>query len=554
MKMPRTLLVAFLLTQRIWCAELNPTDRFRAFDEELIEAAELLKLPGLSLAVVQDGNIIHRLKVGYSDLESKRPIADDNIFWLASVTKTFSAVMMLQYESEGRISLDDAVIKYPFVSVGFFPWRVGPNVRLKHVLSHTSEGTPGTSFVYHGGRYNFVYGVFQQMSGFKFPDAYHRELFERITEPLGMESTLPGVPGTNKVDLRARIVTPYNFDSAKQEFVVNRGAQNPGSAFASSGLLSSINDLAAYTKALDEERLLKKEFYKKMTSPFVNNRGEKLPYGMGWFTQTFAGVELHWAYGLGDSDSAILLRVPARKLSLIVLCNSSFGTGASRLGGGNALNSPFVTAFLKSFVFEKELEKGRVNYGGEIADISAELKRRLAKDKHSIYAEELLSQALTRLLAEREFKLPSSQSKALVELLYRISPETFKRYDPTICYLLSEHTGSNFDAAAELAEKSYRAAQRFHPWIAHSLAKRFEARGQMKKALKYFHSLADEAGFQEEGDTINACVALGKYYTEQKQFDKAREYIWRALIYNRQMGGNGESMLRQLEEVNRLDR
>lgn len=555
MMLLRAVLVLFSLTSLVWSAELNAADGLRAgaFDEEIIESAELLRLPGLSVAVVHDGAIIHRLKVGFSDLEGKKPIADDNIFWLASVTKSFSAVMLMQYESEGRLSLSDPLIKYPFASVGFFPQRVGANVRLKHVLSHTSEADPGTTFVYHGGRYNFVYGVFQQMSGLEFPGAYHQELFTRITKPLGLEATLPGFPNTNNVSHRARIVTPYRFDSSEQVFEVNRAAQNPGAAYPGSGLLSSVNDLAVYTTALDGERLLKNAAYTRMTAPFVNNRGEAMPYGMGWFTQTFAGVPLHWAYGLGDSDSAILLRVPMRKLSLIVLCNSSFATEPSRLGGGNALNSPFVIAFLKAFVFEKELGRNRVLYGAKVADISADLKRRLAKNPHPIYTEELLSQALTRTFVEKTFKLSSAQGESLTELLYQTNPDAFQKYDPTISYLLSQHTSVKLDEAADLAERSYRAAGRLHPWIAHDHAKRFEARGQKDKALQRFHTLADTPGFEEQGDKVDACAVLGKYYTDQRQFDKAREYLWRALIYRRQTGGNDSSILRQLEEVNSLD-
>jgi len=69
LKLIRTLLAAFFLTQQVWFAELNAAARFNAeaFDGEIIENAELLRLPGLSLAVVHDGAIIHRLNVGFAD-------------------------------------------------------------------------------------------------------------------------------------------------------------------------------------------------------------------------------------------------------------------------------------------------------------------------------------------------------------------------------------------------------------------------------------------------------------------------------------------------------
>src|SRR5687767_3546611 len=121
MKLIRTLLTAFFLAQQLWCAELGAATRFSAgaFDDEIIQTAELLRLPGLAVAVVHNGALIHRLNVGFSDLESKKPITDDSIFWLASVTKTFSATMLMQYEGEGRVSLNDPLIRYPFASVGF---------------------------------------------------------------------------------------------------------------------------------------------------------------------------------------------------------------------------------------------------------------------------------------------------------------------------------------------------------------------------------------------------------------------------------------------------
>src|SRR5215831_9963374 len=189
MKQAVAVAITALLSATIWAGEANierVSPNTQGFDREVTEWAQLLRLPGLSLAIVQDGTIVHRLRLGFADVESKRPVTDESIFWLASLTKTFSAVMMMQYQQEGRISLEDPLIQYPFTSVGFFPQRIDPSVELKHVLSHTSESTPGTAFVYNGGRYNFVYGVFQQMSGLKFPQAYTHELEMRIIQPLGL--------------------------------------------------------------------------------------------------------------------------------------------------------------------------------------------------------------------------------------------------------------------------------------------------------------------------------------------------------------------------------
>lgn len=549
------MLTAAFLSGSAWAEDSkveNVPTTMQSFDREVKACAELLRLPGLSLAVVKDGTIIHRLRLGVADLESKKPFDDESIFWLSSVTKTFSAVMMMQYEQEGRIALDDPLIKYPFTSVGFFPQRIVPSVQLKHVLSHTSESIPGTTFVYHGGRYNFIYGVFQVMSGLKFPEAYNRELETRIIQPLGLGGTLAGYPSTNKESVRARIVTPYSYDSARKEFTVNRGALNPGAAYPGSGLLSCIKDLAAYTSSFDENRLLPKASYQKMTSPFICNDGRASAYGLGWFVTDFNGAALHWAYGLGDSDSAILMRVPGRKLSMILLCNSSFATAPARLGGGNPFTSPFVVSFLKYFVCENDVALPEINYDGDVEKIRGSLLQRLAQKPRSICVSELLSQAQTRSFVEATFNTPTGQGEALTQLLFEFDREAFTKNDPAVFHLLSLHPGPALDDAFRLAVESYQAARRFHPWILYSIAKRFEAKGDTDNAMKYFHLLADTPGFEEEGEKVRACSSLARQYAKEGNLEKAREYFWRALVFTRQTGGNEAKILKELDELNKL--
>lgn len=541
-----TVLLAAFLGAHTWAEDVGDMMSVRpnaqAFDREVKEYAELLRLPGLSLAVVQDGSIVHRLRLGFSDVESRKPIADDSIFWLASVTKTFSAVMMMQYEQEGRLSLDDPLIEYPLTLI--YPQRVRADLRLKHVLSHTSEGTPGTAFVYNGARYNFIYGVFEQMTGLEFFEAYTRELNARIIQPLGLEATLPGFPDTNQNSLRARIVTPYSYDWEKHQFTVNRGALNPGRAYPGTGLLSCINDLAAYTTALDRDHLMTGSSYRKMTSPFMLNDGRPGDYGLGWFTTDFAGIRLHWAYGLGDSDSAILLRVPSRKLCLILLCNSTFATDPSRLGGGNPLTSPFIVAFLKRFVLGNDLDS--IDYAADPAKIRDGLNQRLAKDRHPIYSAELLSQAVTRTFTESAFKTPTHQGEALTKLLYEFDRNQFTKEYPVVFDLLLQHGGSGLDEASKLAVESYRASGHFHPWILSHIAKRFEAHGDMENALKYYRLLVDANGFEEAGEKIDAYRILARDWANQGDLEKARDYFWKAAVYTRQRGGNDTDILKEI--------
>src|SRR6476619_2498204 len=74
---------------------------------ERLLGAGLLGLPGSVAGVVRDGKLSLVQAEGFADLESRTPMRQDHIFFLASLTKTFTAVMMMQYVQEKKISLDD---------------------------------------------------------------------------------------------------------------------------------------------------------------------------------------------------------------------------------------------------------------------------------------------------------------------------------------------------------------------------------------------------------------------------------------------------------------
>jgi CubicO group peptidase (beta-lactamase class C family) len=158
----------------------------KAFEKQVCDAAEILRLPGFTLAVVKDGKVVERYMAGYSNLEKKTPVRSDDLFMIASVTKTMTANLLMQYEQEQKASMDDYVLNYRYVDIGFgWPYNIDPNVRIRHFLSQTSEDGPGNSFVYNGSRFNYMYGIFEKTGGHN-PDvdAYRLELQKRVLTPL----------------------------------------------------------------------------------------------------------------------------------------------------------------------------------------------------------------------------------------------------------------------------------------------------------------------------------------------------------------------------------
>src|SRR5262249_29714283 len=133
----------------------------------------------------------------------------DTRYRIASVSKPFAAVLVMQLVEQEKLSLD-APMKDFAIPAWFAPdparYRAQP-IFIRHVLSHTSEGVPGDSFSYNGNIYSDLTWVPGEVTRV----AYPRLLQERIFDPAGMDRTVPGhvKPGTAEL---AELAKPYRWD------------------------------------------------------------------------------------------------------------------------------------------------------------------------------------------------------------------------------------------------------------------------------------------------------------------------------------------------------
>jgi CubicO group peptidase (beta-lactamase class C family) len=493
--------VPFFATRPVLGTELPADDSLRS---NLRLSAGLLGLPGFVVGVVRDGKLSLVQADGFADLESRTPMRQDHIFYVASLTKTFTAVMMMQYVQEKKISLDDYVLDYPFLSVGFTSDRlIDPNVKLKHVLSHTSEGKPGDHFVYHGGRYNFVYGVFERISGnTNHYQACAQEFRKRIQEPLGLTSTLPGYPADKKDPRIPRITTPYFLDSGHKAATSDRGASGGTTLYPATGLLSTIDDLSKYMIALDENVLLSSESYAHLTTPYTLNDGRLSPYGLGWSTQKVGSHAVHWHYGYGDSYSALLVRLPDQKTSFIFLSNTGAASAPFLLGYGNLLTSPFAVAFLDS-VLPGVLSSADRDY----------------------------SQVFLVRYAETAFDRNRGEAKSLLRRLCSTAPARFHRADWAMICLLADLGDPAFSGEMGSLVEAYRGAGAFHPDISLAIADYYGKTGEQGQRDVFLRQIADRIGYGEEGATRAACVRLGTELLRSGKPEEGRRYLWMAARY-----------------------
>ena len=135
------LLVLTLLTP-IALGDERPADdaklklRLENLDKSIEDLRAVLKIPGISAAVVKEQKIIWLKGFGLADVENNLPATPQTPYRIASLTKTFASTLLMQLFEQDKLGLDDPMSKY---STHY----KDDKVKVRHVLSHTSEGTPG---------------------------------------------------------------------------------------------------------------------------------------------------------------------------------------------------------------------------------------------------------------------------------------------------------------------------------------------------------------------------------------------------------------------------
>ena len=296
-----------------------------------------LRIPAISAAVAKDGEIIWAKGFGYADLENGIEAGPDTPYHLASLTKTFASTLLLQLVEQGKVDLDAPLADFgvEFESEG--------TLTVRHVFSHTSEGIPGSFYRYSGNRFIAIGAVIKAASGKGFDEA----VWEGIIEPLGLENTATNVEDERFAGVHERLARPCRVDDSLEPVL---GAY-PNHFSASAGLISSATDVARYSIAIDEHRFVSAETQEKAFTPTLSNDGKPLPYGLGWFTQSFKGIRLIWHYGYWICNSSLIVKAPDLGLTFVVLANTDGLSKGFPLGNGDVFVSPAAMLFLREFVF-----------------------------------------------------------------------------------------------------------------------------------------------------------------------------------------------------------
>jgi CubicO group peptidase (beta-lactamase class C family) len=313
--------------------------------------------PGASMLVLRDGKVIFKKAYGLADLEANRKATPRTNYRLASVTKQFTAACILMLAERGRLSLDDSLTK-------FFPEFpiYGREIRVRHLLSHTSgvpayedlmpEGgepvldadvlailkktdkpyfSPGTQFSYSNPGYALLALIVEQASSFPFPEFLRKNIF------------VPLIMRGSHVNLRNPAPDKHRaFGYSKRNEGWERTDQSRTSyVLGDGGIYSSVEDLEHWIRAIEEAKLLNRGSLEQAMSAAVDARplgedraataraDDQLGYGFGWFVSHYRNMPAVWHGGSTIGFRNHILRLPEKRLTVIVLTNRNDADAAS---------------------------------------------------------------------------------------------------------------------------------------------------------------------------------------------------------------------------------
>jgi hypothetical protein len=131
---------------------------------------------------------------------------------------------------------------------------------------------------------------------------------------------------------------PYAIDGQKK---ASRTSYSATTLTPTSGLISTVDDVAKFDIGLKSGLVMQKE---TLAAAWKASGG---PHGIGWFVQSYNGENVVWQFGTGDNgSSSMIIMLPSRSVTLILLANSTGLVKGFGLGSGDILSSPFARAFL----------------------------------------------------------------------------------------------------------------------------------------------------------------------------------------------------------------
>jgi CubicO group peptidase (beta-lactamase class C family) len=349
---------------------------------------------GSSLAVVRDGRVTVREQVGLRDASANLPVDERTIYHWASITKTFTAIGIMQLRDRGLVRLDDPIVKYvPELRKVSDPFGPVEQITLRHLLSHSAgfrsdtfpwargeawepfeppgwdqvvatipytrlEFAPGSKYSYSNPGYVFLGRVLEDVM----EEPFETYIDKEILRPLGMtRSFFDRAPSFLREDRsHSYVVTDAGRTEARFDF-------DTGITVSNGGLNAPVDDMARYlgflagsgdaATAQRYDAILKRASLEEMWKPVVPV-SDGVSMGLGFFLEHRGGLDfVAHSGGQNGFISLVFVHLPSRVAAIF-----AFNTQATSVKDGEKRNTRALAAALRDELVARvfqEAAKGR---------------------------------------------------------------------------------------------------------------------------------------------------------------------------------------------------
>ena len=310
--------------------------------------------PGGAVLIAKDGKVIYEKGFGVEDITTKKPISNNTLFNVGSISKTFVAFGILQLAKENKLSIDDDIYKY---FPDFKDSSIAKKIKIHHLLTHSSglpdirnvqedsvfyltakdeenwapikkadsvEFQPGERFNYSNPAFNGLALIIEKVTGMKWQE-YIRK---KIMEPAGMKtSTITDGPYPE-----SGVSHGYLFDG-KNYFEKDYGEEPTFAAAGNGGVWSSVEELWKYEQAIQKNVFLDSVWTKRSRTVYdLSNWKDSLPpfIGLCWFITKTNNENMIGHTGSQGGFRADYVWLPKKKIFYVILCNTPKSLGALR--------------------------------------------------------------------------------------------------------------------------------------------------------------------------------------------------------------------------------
>lgn len=315
--------VIFLFFLFLFSCEKTPKDIISKYDKKGELNGQVL--------IESNNHIIYDSAVGYSNFEQKKLLNKNTSFYIASLSKPFTATAIILLQQKGLLSYDDEASKYLTELPDY-----AKNVTIRNLLTHTSgirdyeniltskkglknqdvlnwlqkqkalQFESGSKFEYSNSGYIILSCIIERISG----KSYKAFLEENIFKPLKMDHTEVYDASTSVIKARA-----LGYDSKKQLDDYSILTTGDG------GIYSTAEDLYKFDQALRHFSLISKNSTRQMYTPFTLSDGKPSSYGFGWFIDDSNGGKIVSHTGGLNGFRALFWRDLQNKKTIIALTN-----------------------------------------------------------------------------------------------------------------------------------------------------------------------------------------------------------------------------------------